>query len=91
MTSEEYLARLTTPVADAAHGTYRAFADHGCRCQPCCVAFSAFRDAGKPGDIQHGTAAGYSTYGCRCDACTDAKRQSWSKYARRSKKARASA
>ena len=60
------------------HGTYTAYARHGCRCDAC-RAYQNARVARNRADrlaggrLTHGTRSAYDA-GCRCDACYQARR-----------------
>lgn len=68
---------------DPRHGTANGYANHGCRCEACRVAWRTRHRADRvaatavglpPDDPRHGTVTAYSYWGCRCSACTEAHR-----------------
>lgn len=63
------------------HGTVSMYNNHGCRCDDCRAASSAYMmqyrlsKGYKPRpEAAHGTVARYNNHGCRCDACKRAMR-----------------
>lgn len=68
------------------HGTYTAYARHGCRCDSCreyqrarVAASRAARLAS--GNVNHGS-AGWDD-GCRCETCTQTHRRRYADYYKR--------
>lgn len=60
-------------VGSYTHGTYTAYARHGCRCDRCRAyqnerVAKNRRERLEAGRLSHGTASAWDA-GCRCDAC----------------------
>lgn len=64
---------------DVEHGNYSTYSNHGCRCEPCRVAWNAYlkelrvrrsmRLTRGLVEVEHGTLRAYSHYQCRCREC----------------------